>query len=187
MAARFSFIPTRSSPSARWRANVRLLVAGIGNIFFGDDGFGSEVARALAESPIEDVKIEDFGIRGMHLAFELLAGYERAFLIDAVPRGGRARNALRDRARRRAAKRRCRTRTAWIYRTSLPSFGRSGVSRRRSPLVGCEPSVAGEQIGLSDAVSAAVPPAVELVRRLVGEALCESASRQERKTLWTEV
>ena len=46
---------------------MRLLIAGVGNIFFGDDGFGSEVARALSvDAP--GVKVEDFGIRGLHLA-----------------------------------------------------------------------------------------------------------------------
>ena len=122
---------------------MRLLVAGIGNIFFGDDGFGSEVARVLAESPIEDVKIEDFGIRGLHLAFELVAGYERAFLIDAVPRGGATRNALRARARRRAVKRRCRTRIGMDLQNVLAFVRTIGGEPPPITIVGCEPSVAG--------------------------------------------
>lgn len=65
-----------------------VLVAGIGNIFLADDGFGCEVIRQLAGREIPDtVKIEDFGIRGMHLAYELLDGYDTAILIDATPRG----------------------------------------------------------------------------------------------------
>ena len=161
-------------------------MAGIGNIFFGDDGFGSEVARVLAESPIEDVKIEDFGIRGLHLAFELVSGYERAFLIDAVPRGGRPG-------------------TLYVLepdvqpQKTMPdahgmdlqnvfAFVRTiGGEPPPITVVGCEPSLAGEHIGLSDAVSAAVTPAVELVRRLIGKALREPGSPQERSTLWTEV
>ena len=99
---------------------MKLLVAGIGNIFFGDDGFGPEVARALATEPIEGVKIEDYGIRGLHLAYELVAGYDRAFLIDAVPRGGRAGNPVRSRARTRRNGERRPTRTAWISKTSSP-------------------------------------------------------------------
>ncbi len=63
---------------------VKLLVAGIGNIFFGDDGFGCRSRSALAAEPApEGVTIDDFGIRGLHLGYELLAGYDRAFLIDA--------------------------------------------------------------------------------------------------------
>src|ERR1700733_11244263 len=58
-------------------------------MFFGDDGVGPEVARALARDEYPGVTIEDYGIRGLHLAFDLAAGYDRAFLIDAVPRGGR--------------------------------------------------------------------------------------------------
>ncbi len=66
---------------------MNLLVAGIGNIFFGDDGFGPEVARVLSHDAIEGVRVEDYGIRGLHLAYELVSGYDCAFLIDAVSRG----------------------------------------------------------------------------------------------------
>ncbi|MDQ3225108.1 MAG: hydrogenase maturation protease, partial [Chloroflexota bacterium] len=67
----------------------KVLVAGIGNIFLGDDGFGVEVAqRLLRETFPDDVRVADFGIRGLHLAYELLDGYDLAILIDAVPRGG---------------------------------------------------------------------------------------------------
>ena len=67
---------------------TRVLVAGIGNVFLGDDGFGVAVAGALAESEWPDgVHVEDFGIRGMDLAYAL-AAYDVAILVDAVPRGG---------------------------------------------------------------------------------------------------
>ena len=67
----------------------RILIAGVGNIFFGDDGYGCEVIRQLAgERFPQGVRVEDYGIRGTHLAFELMSGYEGAILIDAVPRGG---------------------------------------------------------------------------------------------------
>ncbi|MGA2759914.1 MAG: hydrogenase maturation protease [Candidatus Cybelea sp.] len=166
---------------------MRLLVAGIGNIFFGDDGFGSQVAQVLAEAPIEDVKIEDFGIRGLHLAFELISGYERAFLIDAVPRGGVPG-------------------TLYVIEPDVAELPQSMPDAHRMDLqnvfafvrtiggepppvtvVGCEPSTSGEEIGLSDAVSAAVTPAAELVRRLVGKALNERGSPQRRSTQWTGV
>jgi hydrogenase maturation protease len=66
----------------------RVLVAGIGNVFLGDDGFGVAVAERLAASDWPDgVHVEDFGIRGMDLAYAL-ADYDVAILVDAVPRGG---------------------------------------------------------------------------------------------------
>lgn len=66
----------------------RLLVAGIGNVFLGDDGFGVEVARRLAERSLPaDVEVQDFGIRGMDLVYALQGGYDGAILVDALPRG----------------------------------------------------------------------------------------------------
>lgn len=66
----------------------RILIAGIGNIFLGDDAFGSEVARRLAvrEWP-EEVRVIDFGIRGFDLTYALLDGYDVTIFIDATPRG----------------------------------------------------------------------------------------------------
>ena len=66
-----------------------ILIAGIGNIFLGDDGFGSEVARRLLRrSWPQNVRIRDFGIRGFDLAYALLEPYDLAILVDAVPQGG---------------------------------------------------------------------------------------------------
>jgi hydrogenase maturation protease len=67
---------------------TRILVAGIGNIFKGDDGFGVEVARRLAQRPLpSSVTVADFGIRGIDLTYALLDGYEAAVLLDAAQRG----------------------------------------------------------------------------------------------------
>jgi hydrogenase maturation protease len=68
----------------------RVLVAGIGNLFLGDDGFGPEVVRRLAaeQSPPPGITIADYGIRGMHLAYDLLAGYDALVLVDALPAAG---------------------------------------------------------------------------------------------------
>jgi len=72
---------------------ARILVAGIGNIFLGDDGFGSEVIRN-AEIPRGDssgdscVRVTDYGISGMHLAYDLLDGWDTLVLVDAVPSRG---------------------------------------------------------------------------------------------------
>ncbi|MBY0523969.1 MAG: hydrogenase maturation protease [Gemmataceae bacterium] len=68
---------------------ARILVAGIGNIFLGDDAFGVEVAQRLARKPLPDgVCVVDFGIRGLDLAYALLDPYEMVILVDAAPRGG---------------------------------------------------------------------------------------------------
>jgi hydrogenase maturation protease len=66
----------------------RILVAGVGNIFLGDDGFGVEVVRRLAKRELpEGVEVVDFGIRGMDLAYALQEGYEVVIFVDAIPRG----------------------------------------------------------------------------------------------------
>ncbi len=68
----------------------RILIAGIGNIFLGDDAFGVEVARRLLGRELpEEVRVVDFGIRGLDLAYALLDGYEAVVMVDAAPRGGR--------------------------------------------------------------------------------------------------
>ena len=67
---------------------ARVLVAGIGNVFLGDDGWGVALASRLAERSLpQGVEVADFGIRGMDLAYALLEGYTAAILLDAVPRG----------------------------------------------------------------------------------------------------
>ena len=70
--------------------SARLLVAGVGNIFLADDAFGPEVIRALDRRPLPpEVRVRDFGIRGMDLAYELLDGYDTVVLVDAAARGRR--------------------------------------------------------------------------------------------------
>jgi hydrogenase maturation protease len=69
-------------------AGRRVLVAGVGNVFLGDDGFGPQAAAALLRRPLPaGVHVEDFGIRGFDLAYALLDGYAAALLLDASPRG----------------------------------------------------------------------------------------------------
>ncbi|MGY6023402.1 hydrogenase maturation protease [Streptomyces spinosirectus] len=68
--------------------NARVLVAGVGNIFLADDSFGPEVIRVLERRPLPpEVRVRDFGIRGLDLAYELLDGYDVAVLVDAAERG----------------------------------------------------------------------------------------------------
>jgi hydrogenase maturation protease len=67
----------------------RMLIACIGNIFLGDDGFGVEVAqRLMTRQYPASVQVVDFGIRGMDLAYALLDDYDMLVLVDAIPRGG---------------------------------------------------------------------------------------------------
>lgn len=67
----------------------RILVAGIGNIFLGDDTFGVEVVKRLAQRQLpEEVTIRDFGIRSYDLAYALMDEWDLAILVDALPRGG---------------------------------------------------------------------------------------------------
>lgn len=73
------------NPSSR----PHTLVAGIGNIFLGDDGFGCEVVRVLStlDCP-KDVKVVDYGIRGLDLAYALLESYDKVIIVDCILRGG---------------------------------------------------------------------------------------------------
>jgi hydrogenase maturation protease len=161
---------------------MKLLIAGIGNIFFGDDGFGPEVARALAAQPVRGVTIDDYGIRGLHLAYEMLAGYDRAILIDAMPRGGApgtlyvAEPEVSDAAGAPDA-----------HRMDLESvFALMRMIGGDPPpvtIVGCEPSGIEETIGLSEPVRNAILPAVDLVRRLVADAMAGEAKLERRLTI----
>lgn len=66
----------------------RILIAGIGNIFLGDDGFGVEVAKRLAKRPLPDgVRVKDFGIRGLDLAYALLDEHDAVIFVDIAARG----------------------------------------------------------------------------------------------------
>ena len=114
---RFFFSPDEVEPLGRARARRRRRSAswwpGIGNVFLGDDGFGVEVAGRLARSELPaGVDVEDFGIRGMDLAYAL-AGLRRGGLRRRGAARRRSRHAVRDRARARRREAACRTRTAW--------------------------------------------------------------------------
>ncbi len=155
----------------------RVLVAGVGNIFLGDDGFGVEVVRRLAEREMpEGVEVKDFGIRGMDLAYALQEDYEVVVFVDAVPRGEEPG-------------------TVYLIEpeieedgeVSLDTHGMDpvkviklsralGARPTRTLVVGCEPRVvlSGEDyddmsMELSEPVRAAVGEAVKLVESLVEE------------------
>ena len=161
---------------------MKVLVAGIGNIFLGDDGFGVEVANRLADRALPDgVRAADFGIRGVHLAYELLDGYDALVLVDAVPmgeppgtvaiiepelepRGGDC-GAADDRP---APILDAHSMNPAVVLGMLSSLG-GRVDRVL--VVGCQPSVIEEGIGLSKPVAAAVDPAVDAVLEALAE-LC---------------
>lgn len=88
---RFFFTPAEVVPVPDEEGSAgraRILVAGIGNLFLGDDGFGVEVAQRLAERELPaGVEVRDFGIRGMDLAYALGEGYDAVVFVDAAPRG----------------------------------------------------------------------------------------------------
>ena len=149
---------------------ARVLVAGIGNIFRGDDGFGVEVVRRLADERLgDDVDVGDFGIRGVHLAFEMASGkYTRVILVDATPRGEPPGTlyAIEPDAADGDAGADAHSLTpaavlAWVHRI--------GGDCGRVILVGCEPASVNESIGLSRPVQSAVDGAVKMVRELVAE------------------
>jgi hydrogenase maturation protease len=155
----------------------RVLVAGVGNVFLGDDGFGVEVVRRLAERELpEGVEVADFGIRGMDLAYALQDDYEVVVFVDAIPRGEEPG-------------------TVYLLEPEIEDDGEValdthgmdpvkviklsralGSGPTRTLVVGCEPQVvvSGEDyddmlMELSEPVRAAVEEAVKLVVSLVEE------------------
>ncbi len=147
---------------------TKTLVAGIGNIFNGDDGFGSEVTRRLAGRPVPDgVHIEDYGIRGVHLAYELLEGYDLVVLVDALSRGEAPGTIfllepdvdLDDSPQLDSHQ--------MDPRAVLRMVDELGGEIGRLLLVGCEPADVGEGNGLSPHVAAAVDDAARMVEHLM--------------------
>jgi hydrogenase maturation protease len=88
---RFFFSPGEVEPlgdRAMPSPTCRILVAGIGNLFLGDDGFGVALADRLSRRELPaGVEVVDFGIRGMDLAYAMQDGYDAVVLLDATPRG----------------------------------------------------------------------------------------------------
>ena len=186
---RFFFSPAEVEPLAQDAGDplpaTRVLVAGIGNIFLADDGFGVEVAHRLAQRELPaGAEVKDFGIRGMDLVYALGEGYDAAVFVDAVPRGEAPG-------------------TLFVIEPELESgevmldahgmdpvkvlslAAQLGPVPERVLVVGCEPQVrmSGEEeeiVGeLSEPVRAALDPAVELVESVLEE-LLESNGRETK-------
>ena len=153
----------------------QILVAGIGNLFLGDDGFGCEVVGRLTApeaDPLPDgVRVVDYGIRGLHLAYDLLNGWDALVLVDAAPGPGVPGDLDvltigpddlgvgpvdahgMDPATVLAS-------LEGLDGTLPPTF-----------LIGCRPASVAEGIGLSAPVRAAIGPAADAVRRVVDRCL----------------
>jgi hydrogenase maturation protease len=170
-------VPT-DEPTAR-HASPKILVACIGNIFLGDDGFGVEVARHLATRTFPDsVRVRDFGIRGYDLAYALLETDDLAILVDACPRGqepGTVYVIEADASEVAVTGSPAALDAHTMNPVAVIRLAKSmGPISKRILLVGCEPTTLGGdegEMGLSEPVSAAVAKAVKVVERLVAEAL----------------
>ena len=158
-----------------------ILVAGIGNIFLGDDGFGCEVTKRLSERRLPaGVRVIDFGIRGFDLAYALMNGYDVTILVDATPRGGEPGtiytiepdlSALDDPYREQAI-----VETHAMDPVKVLGMVKAmGGEFKRILLVGCEPATFGPenegQLGLSATVEASVEEAVRVIESLVTDIL----------------
>ena len=149
-----------------------VLVAGIGNIFLSDDGFGVEVANRLAAVPMRaGVRVTDFGVRGVHLAYELLDGYDRLVLVDAVPMGEAPGTlAVIQPAAAGAPGTDGDIPVVDAHSMSpdvvLATLSRLGGSVGEIYIVGCQPASLDEGIGLSPSVASAVEDAMDLCRQL---------------------
>ncbi len=150
-----------------------VLVAGIGNIFQTDDAFGVEVANRLSTRALPaGVRVEDFGIRGLHLAYELLNGYDGLVLIDAVPMGEPAGTLaiiepeVEPSGRRDAPVVDAHTMSPDAVLASLAGLG---GSVEKIFIVGCQPANLQEGMGLTAPVAAAVDAAVDMCLALVSD------------------
>jgi hydrogenase maturation protease len=158
----------------------KILIAGIGNIFLGDDAFGVEVAQRLASSTFPaGVKLTDFGIRGFDLAYALMEGYESTILIDAYPGDappGTVSLIEPDLSEINSAE----NQGGFVEPHAmnpvavLRMAAGAGAKLKRVLLVGCVPATLGPEeglMGLSQPVEAAVEEAVKLVESLVDRIL----------------
>jgi hydrogenase maturation protease len=172
-----------SEEEARQHKSIQkpsILVAGIGNIFLGDDAFGVEVVRRMAGLKLpESVRVSDFGIRGFDLAYALQDGYETTILVDACPRGQAPGTlyviepdlkVLDDPQAPQAT-----VEAHAMNPLSVLRMARAmNIEVKNILLVGCEPETLGGdegQMGLSASVEAAVDEAVKLVESLVNRIL----------------
>ena len=153
---------------------MRILVAGIGNIFMGDDAFGCEVAGELARRELpEGVRVTDFGIRSYDLAYAIMDGYDAVIMVDAMARGEPAGTVFLvepDTGELDQLAAGPPDAHSMNPLAALRLVRALGGEMGRLRVVGCEPAVLeAEEIGLSEPVRAAVPGAVAMVESLIHE------------------
>ena len=160
-----------------------ILVAGIGNIFLSDDGFGPEVVRHLAgeAQPLPaQAELVDYGIRGMHLAYDLLQGYDALVLIDARPGPGTPGELVVLEISAEDVQRGEFDVHGMDPVAVLAALPDLGGQLPPTYLVGCRPAELSEGIGLTAAVQDAVPAAAAAVRRLVRQLIDDQHSVGKR-------
>ena len=160
---------------------ARILVAGIGNIFLGDDGFGPEVMRHVVGVPrIDDVDLVDYGIRGMHLAYDLLEEWRALVLVDALPNQGAPGTIhVFDADHETLAA------TAGLEAHSMDpaavfaTLTALGGTAPRTIVVGCEVENVEEGMGLSEPVAAAVPAAIAAINDVLADLVTRTTASAE--------
>lgn len=149
---------------------MKVLVAGVGNIFNGDDGFGVAVAQRLAGAELPaGVVVRDIGIRGVHLAYELLDGYDALVLVDAIPGDEEPGTLTVLEADRLDAAGAVMDAHSMDPRAVLSMLEDLGGSVDRVLVVGCQIADVDERLGLSPPVESAVDDAVRLVHEMVDD------------------
>jgi hydrogenase maturation protease len=162
-----------------------ILVAGIGNIFLGDDAFGVEVVRRLANLQLpQTVRVADFGIRGFDLAYALQDGYETTILVDACPHGEAPGTlyviepdlkALDDFALNAPEAPQAVMEAHTMNPIGVLRMARAmNIGLKNILLVGCEPETLGGEeghMGLSAPVEAAVDSGVHLLESIIDRVL----------------
>ena len=166
-----------------------ILIAGVGNIFLGDDAFGVEVLRHLMTRTLpESVSVKDFGIRGFDLAYALLEPWDAVILVDAVPRGdapGTLYTIEPDLAGVAAQSEEAPDAHSMDPVKVMRMAQSLGEITARVLLVGCEPAdLGGEEgrMGLTEPIQRAIPEAVVMVEELV-----QQIAAQQRTHLQTRL
>jgi hydrogenase maturation protease len=147
---------------------MKVLVAGIGNIFLGDDGFGVEVVKHIDTTSLPDgVTVKDFGIRGVHLSYELLDGYDALVLVDAMPLGEAPGTVVTFEPDIESVAATTADAHSMSPSVVLGLLVGMGGNIPQVVIVGCQPLTIDEGIGLSEPVAAAVAPAADTVRQVL--------------------
>jgi hydrogenase maturation protease len=168
----------------------KILVAGIGNIFLGDDAFGSEVARRLMSEKLPpEVRVIDFGIRTYDLAYAIMDGYDVTILIDITAQGrtpGTVYLIEPDLNQLDQLDANLADAHSMNPARVLQMLRRFGSSPGKLYLIGCEPAileVEDGQIGMSETVEKSIPQAIEWIKTLLDDLLKGNPKKKEVETI----